>query len=1079
MSLKFDILRPDDLVCLTIEAQNLRLDAKDAKNPMLVLDQSSSPAYLVVTFPPQSIIEQAYFETAVNFPQEPAFNNVPAGAPLLPTTDDNLDLPGSVPARMAGPSRLVFQFPKNISKIPYQTSALLDWTQLQLVVSATAQGVPSPTIPQPGPLETALELPYRLILSPGKGVGWVNALSPVTHGGRSELWHTRLAKVIQVAGKSGVNTSFQEASLQHTIPLRAIWSPDLAEERDLSHDLDQQPFPLQAAMTPRDRAQIVILTSGSVGYYLPGSQGTAQWKPTPFNASRLFLSAQGGWLSSIGRWSPLPSYNIVLIPITKPAVPLAAKAAKTAKSRLAAVTPVVKQPPAVIKQPPVVVRPPPVHFPQETVSLDLGEWSHLATQGRDHYVRIVYEGYLYPFGHRASLVKVTERKFVPPGAPDLPTGAFSVTVYLRQHMFIVVREPELSYKPSTYANQGREMPFYQSVRINTLVTPDIDKPQNSYVTADQNSFWINVNNANFQFHVTAKDLAGAKIDFLAPMIFVTDSENDVGAVPPGTSDATSVKNGYLAAGGLGPPCTVKGKKVAYADPGQGDTILKTTALYFDAQILIGGEPFTSLPFMPTLAQATVSVPSLEELLGVSSPVNIEFYDQYLQAGLDGNAGVFAEIVGTGPNVGFTADRAGGFATPNLALTALSARKGLVAGSAGDAAKGYIDPTAFFGGVTVEAMLFGTIPLGNLIPTPILDNGTQKASAGKNAPEIRTQAKPNSRQPQQLITKINWVPDLQSYDAAPLHIAFDPQASKFSLNATITRNLDGTPPQSSVKGELSNFMITLDGVIGVQVTSIKFSSTNGSKTNVVAKLANNKAIQFIGPLGFLQELANILPPGIFGGQGPSIDLTSTEIKISYTLGLPPISIGVFTLEHIAITTGIDLPYLNGQPALEFAFASRSKPFLLTVECLGGGGFVHLILNSSGIQMVEGALEFGGQFSMDVGVASGGVQIMAGIYFKLAGSSSTVTGFVDISGEVSMLGILSISIDLNLSLSWISDGSGNKIQGRATLSISVSICFFSISVSVSVERSFGSGQGDPRVAEVMSANDWAAYALAFAS
>ena len=158
-------------------------------------------------------------------------------------------------------------------------------------------------------------------------------------------------------------------------------------------------------------------------------------------------------------------------------------------------------------------------------------------------------------------------------------------------------------------------------------------------------------------------------------------------------------------------------------------------------------------------------------------------------------------------------------------------------------------------------------------------------------------------------------------------------------------------------------------------------------------------------------------------------------------------------------------------------SRSRPFLITVESLGGGGFVHVVLNADGIQMVEGALEFGGEFSIDLGVASGGVHVMAGIYFKLQNTSTTLTGFVDIGGEVSVLGIISISIDLNLSLSYISTAQGSKVQGRATLTISVHILFFSVSVSVSVERSFGSGSGDPRVHQLIRPQDWAAYAAAF--
>ena len=165
-------------------------------------------------------------------------------------------------------------------------------------------------------------------------------------------------------------------------------------------------------------------------------------------------------------------------------------------------------------------------------------------------------------------------------------------------------------------------------------------------------------------------------------------------------------------------------------------------------------------------------------------------------------------------------------------------------------------------------------------------------------------------------------------------------------------------------------------------------------------------------------------------------------------------------------------------IAFQMSGRSAPFLITVECLGGGGFVHLIINADGVQMVEGALEFGGEFSIDLGVASGGVHIMAGIYFQLTDTKTTLTGFVDIGGEVSVLGILSISIDLNLSLSFIHDQQGNKVQGRATLTISVHLLFFSVSASDSVERSYGSAGGDPTMKQLIGPADWAAYASAFA-
>src|SRR5204863_6701390 len=78
----------------------------------------------------------------------------------------------------------------------------------------------------------------------------------------------------------------------------------------------------------------------------------------------------------------------------------------------------------------------PGFFKRKPEQLDLSEWVHVATQGRDHYVRIVYEGELWPFRHRAALIKVTERKFMQP-----KDGSNIIGAYLMQRMFIVVREP--------------------------------------------------------------------------------------------------------------------------------------------------------------------------------------------------------------------------------------------------------------------------------------------------------------------------------------------------------------------------------------------------------------------------------------------------------------------------------------------------------------------------------------------------------------------------------------------------------------------------------------------------------------
>ena len=71
MALKVDILRPDDLLNLQIECRNLKLDTSDRANPVLVAEDATQVAYLIVQFPPQTIAEEAIFESSpVNAPPE-------------------------------------------------------------------------------------------------------------------------------------------------------------------------------------------------------------------------------------------------------------------------------------------------------------------------------------------------------------------------------------------------------------------------------------------------------------------------------------------------------------------------------------------------------------------------------------------------------------------------------------------------------------------------------------------------------------------------------------------------------------------------------------------------------------------------------------------------------------------------------------------------------------------------------------------------------------------------------------------------------------------------------------------------
>src|SRR5439155_21956958 len=113
----------------------------------------------------------------------------------------------------------------------------------------------APAIDAPADTETALELPYRLVISPNPDAAWTHRLSRFAVRGRTELWHTRL--VLAAGDYHG------ELSREHTAPLRAIWSPDLEPSRIGG----SEPFLGDVtAMTADDRRQIVILTSAFHGY---------------------------------------------------------------------------------------------------------------------------------------------------------------------------------------------------------------------------------------------------------------------------------------------------------------------------------------------------------------------------------------------------------------------------------------------------------------------------------------------------------------------------------------------------------------------------------------------------------------------------------------------------------------------------------------------------------------------------------------------------------------------------------------------------------------------------------------------
>jgi hypothetical protein len=93
---------------------------------------------------------------------------------------------------------------------------------------------------------------------------------------------------------------------------------------------------------------------------------------------------------------------------------------------------------------------------------------------------------------------------------------------------------------------------------------------------------------------------------------------------------------------------------------------------------------------------------------------------------------------------------------------------------------------------------------------------------------------------------------------------------------------------------------------------------------------------------------------------------------------------------------------------------------------------------------------------------------------------LAGYVRIHGELTVLGIISVSLTFNLQLGYQKQGIKAVAYGEATLTVEIEILMFSAEVSVKCRREFGGGEADPRFIDLVPTQQlWADYCDAFAS
>ncbi len=1112
MTLSVRVLRRDDLLLLDFDLINLKLN-KEENGIYLTRIEPQQPAYLIVYFQPQSIAEEAFIEVEKNY--QPPFDPLhpPATPPPVPPDPPPADDPRPAPiqARIAGRSRLVFKIPDQMERIEYTVASLLDWTKYELSLAPTALPPnptpedlnPRPIITEPTVLQTAIEFPYRLFLSPNRTAGWAHSLSAVTHNGRSELWHTRLG--INKEGKvDEVDTS--------TRTLRAIWSPDYDPPKPPGFG---EVLEFRTSLSPNNRHQLVRLTS-DYGIVL-------RWRNIPIVKTQPFINsgiADGlqAMLSSqtpalnIGTGLGLNAYGHEVEPAVQLPEITRDIANQIRQQDFANISPGVVD--AIVgrlieaddelRQ--IIIRfaeyynPIPVEAERfmltsqgawarlhglwdtqvlplpvrKDLGLSLVEWEHQSTQGRDHYVRTVDLGYVFPCGHLAVKITITERKFEKP-----PTGT-NVAAYLRQRSFIVLLQPDMTYDTSQYEHEGREMPFHQLIRFTTRITPKLDPPKDIGIPGS-GVHWIEVSGLPFRFNMQGKDAQGNPFGFNGANIFVPltifgspDRDTILNALP-GAYKSYKINNKPVR------NHFVPGSRVAFAprNPNKdGNTELETDAFLFDVRRI---ESEAGLPFIPFLETADVRIPAADQVAGGQGPQTIRLYQKYLDSpnGLLDEAGnpgqVFAELVAQKP-IKFTAEQAGGLTTPNLNMSGLSQHLGPVAGTLSNVASGSFVPSDFFP-AAMQAKILGGIDLFHII------SAITGAGFSDQMPKLVSKLVPEPPQiPERLETSMHWVPKVQSF--GPL--VTRPNTS-LTIDVLLTQHFTAqpTPPSAQLHGSLVDFDLDFAGIIRIRFNDLTFNKVENKKLDVHVDIPAD-GVKFQGPLAFLNELEKYLDPQSFLDP-PVLSITPAGVAVGYTLTLPPLTVGVFALQNIALGAILSLPFggdIADRMRVRFNLSERHDPFRLTVLIFAGGGFFAVALGADGMEILEVALEFGASFELDIGVASGGVSAMAGFYFRLEVSPYRLelTAYLRINGHVSVLGLITISVEFYLELSYkelqVGGQTKSKLMGRATVTVKVEVLFFSTSVSMTVERKFSGSANDPTFSDMLTEGDWFEYGEAFA-
>ena len=446
------------------------------------------------------------------------------------------------------------------------------------------------------------------------------------------------------------------------------------------------------------------------------------------------------------------------------------------------------------------------------------------------------------------------------------------------------------------------------------------------------------------------------------------------------------------------------------------------------------------------------LPAAEQASGkaLPGPVVIRLHPDYVANGFNAssNPGYIWAALKDKVELSFdgSGDKSGAVITPNISIGGLSRTIGVVGGTVDTMPTGF-NPAGFFS----DARILGGIYLAEIIKAANFGDG-------RKTPQLTNYLiypnGDNSLPPQSLETRLDWKPEVK---ADPLAI-FEPTSSTLlEVKGKFITPLDPPgEPTYHIVGDLRSFWINMLGkdtlFLRLHFAKMVFTAEAGKKPDIDVDIDR---CEFAGVLAFVNTLKDYIKTP---GSGLSIDITPTQVSAGYSLSIPTIGVGIMTIQNISLGMKLAVPFTGSPARMRFNFCEREQPFLLTVFAIGGGGFFAIEVGLDGVERIEAALEFGASIALNIGVASGNVYIMGGVYFEMEKvgqpeETLALTSYIRMGGALRVLGIATLSVEFYLGMTF--EDPPNELWGQATLTVKVEVLLFSATVKLSVERRIAGG------------------------